>query len=188
MTDPAITGSDPADTADPDQNLAATAKAIITANRYLTIATTDEHGTPWASPVFFAADDNGIDFYWMSSPETRHSRALTTHPRVSLLIFDSTAAPLTGDALVMAATATQISGTDDTEAADLARALRIYPGPAERGGRPVDISHITGDSPSRMYRATAYEWYVQCPWGQGACLAHGHKYDHRIAVDLARAG
>jgi hypothetical protein len=28
---------------------------------------------------------------------------------------------------------------------------------------------------------------VQCPWGEGACVAHGKKYDHRIAVDLARA-
>ncbi|MBS2551178.1 pyridoxamine 5'-phosphate oxidase family protein [Catenulispora sp. NL8] len=181
MTEPDNTGPGQS-----GQNLAATAKAIITANRYLTIATTDEHSTPWASPVFFAADDNGTDFYWMSSPETRHSRALTTNPQVSLLIFDSTAAPLTGDALAMAATATQISGTDPQGPhGDLARALRIYPGPPERGGRPVDISQITGDSPYRMYRATAYEWYVQCPWGQGACLAHGHRYDHRIAVDLS---
>jgi hypothetical protein len=63
--------------------------------------------------------------------------------------------------------------------------LAVYPGAAERGGRPVSVEQVSGASPYRMYRATAREWFVQCPWGEGACVAHGLTYDHRIAVDLA---
>lgn len=164
-------------------DLAETAKTIIDTNIYMTVATVDEHGSPWASPVFYATAD-AVHFYWLSSPHTRHSQALTTHPQVSLLIFDSTAAPLTGDALAMTATATQLTPDNPTE---LTQALHTYPGPTERGGRPLTLDHITGDSPYRLYRATAHEWFVQCPWGDGACIAHGEKFDHRIAVDLARA-
>ncbi|WP_194919116.1 pyridoxamine 5'-phosphate oxidase family protein [Catenulispora rubra] len=164
-----------------DTDLAGIAQGIIDANVYVTIACVDEHGSPWASPVFYATGD-AVDFYWMSSPLTRHSQALAVRPEVSLLIFDSTAAPATGDALVMTAQAAQIAD-EDTEA--LARALAVYPGPAGRGGRPVRLEQVSGASPYRMYRATAREWFVQCPWGDGGCVAHGWKYDHRIAVDLA---
>ncbi|MEY9862555.1 nitroimidazol reductase NimA-like FMN-containing flavoprotein (pyridoxamine 5'-phosphate oxidase superfamily) [Catenulispora sp. GAS73] len=175
MTDP----MDPMDTADTD--LAGVARGIIEANVYVTIACVDEHGSAWASPVFYATDD-AVDFYWMSSPLTRHSRALAVRPEVSLLIFDSQVAPLTGDALVMTADAVQIADEDEQ---GLARALAVYPGAAERGGRPVRLEQVSGDSPYRMYRARAREWFVQCPWGDGGCVAHGWEYDHRIAVDLA---
>src|SRR5689334_12937195 len=102
-------------------DLVATAKAIVEANVYMTIATVDAQGSPWAAPVFYATAD-AIDFYWMSSPETRHSRALDARPEVSLLIFDSTAAPGTGDALAMTATATRLDPGDEDA---VARALRI---------------------------------------------------------------
>jgi hypothetical protein len=136
--------------------------------------------------VFYATAD-AVDFYWMSSPETRHSRALAAQPEVSLLIFDSTATPGTGDALAMTATAAALDPSDPGFEADVARALRIYPGPAGRGGRPVSAEQVGSASHYRLYRATAHSWSVQCPWGDGACVEHGLRYDHRIAVDLARA-
>jgi len=38
------------------QDLAALVRAIIDTNRYMVLATADQDGRPWASPVFFAAD------------------------------------------------------------------------------------------------------------------------------------
>ena len=36
-------------------DLAAHARALLNANRYLTLGTVDPDGRPWASPVYFAA-------------------------------------------------------------------------------------------------------------------------------------
>jgi pyridoxamine 5'-phosphate oxidase-like protein len=40
----------------------------------MTLATADERGRPWVSPVFYAVDGYR-DFYWISSPEVTHYRA-----------------------------------------------------------------------------------------------------------------
>jgi hypothetical protein len=37
-------------------DLDAVARAILDANRYMTLGTADAAGHPWVSPVFFAAD------------------------------------------------------------------------------------------------------------------------------------
>jgi len=50
----------------------ATARRIIDANRYLTLATADADGRPWATPVWFAPEGY-TDFIWVSRPSTRHS-------------------------------------------------------------------------------------------------------------------
>jgi hypothetical protein len=46
-------------------DLTAIVREVIDANRYMTIASADSSGDPWASPVYFAAGDYR-DFYWMS--------------------------------------------------------------------------------------------------------------------------
>jgi nitroimidazol reductase NimA-like FMN-containing flavoprotein (pyridoxamine 5'-phosphate oxidase superfamily) len=63
---------------------AAVARRVIDANRYLTLGTADRDGNPWVSPVWYAADHHG-EFLWLSSPEARHSRNLSSRPRVSLV-------------------------------------------------------------------------------------------------------
>ena len=45
------------------QDLASVARDIIDSNAYMTLATADENGRPWASPVWYAAE--GYEhFYW----------------------------------------------------------------------------------------------------------------------------
>jgi nitroimidazol reductase NimA-like FMN-containing flavoprotein (pyridoxamine 5'-phosphate oxidase superfamily) len=70
----------------------ATARAVIEANRYMTLGTADEDGVPWVSPVWFATADRR-DFFWVSSPEARHSRNLAARPELSIVIFDSQVQP-----------------------------------------------------------------------------------------------
>jgi hypothetical protein len=68
---------------------AVTARQIIDANYYLTLATADSAGTPWASPVWYAHEGHGT-FFWVSRPQARHSRNLTT--RATGLPFAATPA------------------------------------------------------------------------------------------------
>ena len=50
------------------------ARDVLLDNRFLTLATADAEGLPWASPVWFATRDCR-EIFWVSSPTARHSRA-----------------------------------------------------------------------------------------------------------------
>lgn len=127
-------------------NLESRAEAVIAANKYLTLATVDSDGRPWATPVYFTPDGHE-HFYWVSSPDARHSRNLAANPAVSIVIFDSTvpiggahAVYLTGEAHVV----------PDEELADRAR---FY------SGRLPELREFTEDelrapADMRLYRAT----------------------------------
>jgi nitroimidazol reductase NimA-like FMN-containing flavoprotein (pyridoxamine 5'-phosphate oxidase superfamily) len=60
--------------------LRAIARTIIDSSRYMTLGTADETGLPWVSPVWYAPAEYR-QFFWVSSPEARHSRNLMTRPR-----------------------------------------------------------------------------------------------------------
>jgi diguanylate cyclase (GGDEF)-like protein len=141
---------------------AAIARAIIDGNSYLVLGTADAGGSAWASPVWFATDD-GRDFYWVSSPQARHSRNLAVRPRLGIVIFDSTVPAGDGQAVYMSATAAELTGDDiDTGidvfargavAAGLATWTRADVVPPARhrasescGGRraPVRQEHVAG--------------------------------------------
>jgi hypothetical protein len=82
----------------------ALAKEIIHANRNMTHGTADENGLPWASPVWYAPAGYS-EFFWVSSPEARHSRNVTTRPQIGIVIFDSQAPIGTGRGVYMSAVA-----------------------------------------------------------------------------------
>ncbi|GAB3826056.1 pyridoxamine 5'-phosphate oxidase family protein [Kribbella italica] len=96
-----------------------TARRIIGANNYLTLATADRDGQPWASPVCYTPD-GGIDFYWVSHPDSRHSRNLAERPEVGIVIFDSQVPLFGAEAVYLTAYAEQVG------APDLARCAEIY--------------------------------------------------------------
>jgi uncharacterized pyridoxamine 5'-phosphate oxidase family protein len=160
-----------------EQDLAAIATAIVDANQYMTLATADAQGQPWASPVLFATADY-VEFYWLSAAETTHSRNLAQRPQISIVIFDSRAAEGSGQAVYLSAAAAQVP--DD----DLDRALAVYSG---RGlGPPYTREQLPGLAPYRLYRATAFELSILCPRGcTGECLRHGVLFDHRVQVHVA---
>ena len=85
-----------------------TPEEIIEAGRYMVLATADEQGVPWASPVWYAPEDHR-SFVWVSRTDTRHSRNLAVRPRLSIVIFDSTAPIGTGEGVYMDAVAEQLT-------------------------------------------------------------------------------
>jgi hypothetical protein len=64
------------------------ARPIIDENLYMTLATADESGLPWASPVYYASEEYRA-FYWVSAPEATHSRNVAVRRQASIVIFDS---------------------------------------------------------------------------------------------------
>jgi nitroimidazol reductase NimA-like FMN-containing flavoprotein (pyridoxamine 5'-phosphate oxidase superfamily) len=99
---------------------AAAAKQIIDAGRYLTLATADENGRPWVSPVGYASEDYR-EVLWVSSPAARHSRNLASRPEVAIVIFDSHQPLGAGQAVYLSARAEEL--LDDLE---LDRGIAIF--------------------------------------------------------------
>ena len=157
------------------QDFGAIAREIIDANLYMVLGTADEQGQPWVAPVYFAAAGYR-ELYWISSPEATHSRNIARRPGVSVVVFDSQAPVLTGQAVYMAAAAEQLAG------AEVERGLEVYPGRSEVGTMtPEDLQP---PNPYRMYRATVSRHWILCPRDSGPCVPHGLAFDHRAEVTL----
>jgi Pyridoxamine 5'-phosphate oxidase len=91
------------------RELAVLAREIIDANRYMTLATADGDGRPWASPVWYA-HQGYTDFLWVSRPEARHSRNLASRPELAIVIFDSTVPEGGAQAVYVEALAEELVG------------------------------------------------------------------------------
>jgi nitroimidazol reductase NimA-like FMN-containing flavoprotein (pyridoxamine 5'-phosphate oxidase superfamily) len=143
-----------------EQDLAAVARQLIDANRYMTLATADSDGNPWASPVWYA-HEGYTDFLWVSRPQARHSRNLASRPRLAIVIFDSTVPAGTGQAVYAEAVAEELDG------AELQRAIEAFSHQSEAHGagewREADV---TAPAPLRLYRARASEQFVLDPHDQ----------------------
>ena len=59
---------------------------LLTETRTLTLATLDPDGSPRATPLFFAPDDQA-DLYFLSSPDSPHSRNLARDPRAAVGVY-----------------------------------------------------------------------------------------------------
>ena len=143
---------------------AALAQEIIDANRYMTLATADVDGRPWAAPVWYA-HQGYADFFWVSRPGARHSRNVAGRPEVGIVIFDSTVPEGEGQAVYVEAVAEEVDG------AERERGIGIISRRSEAAGAgPWGVEDVSGPAPHRLYRARASEHFVL-----GA-------HDQRIAV------
>jgi len=71
-----------------EQDLESVTKNIIDSMMYMVLGTADASGQPWVSPVYFASAGYK-QFYWVSSPEAKHSQNIAVRSQVSIVIFDS---------------------------------------------------------------------------------------------------
>jgi pyridoxine/pyridoxamine 5'-phosphate oxidase len=131
------------------QDLGALARSIVDSNLYMTLATADAEGRPWASPVWFA--HRGYrDFLWVSRPEARHSRNLAVRPELALVLFDSTAAPEDVAAVYVEGRGEELEGRE------LERAIGIYSHRSEATGLAAwDATDVTGPARHRLYHLAA---------------------------------
>jgi nitroimidazol reductase NimA-like FMN-containing flavoprotein (pyridoxamine 5'-phosphate oxidase superfamily) len=141
------------------EELRTIARWIIDSNRYMTIATADETGLPWVSPVWYAPVQYR-NFLWVSSPQARHSRNLATRPHQAIVIFDSHQA---GDwrAVYMSAVGEELVGVDVDEGIDIfSRRSK------EQGLRRWTRDEVLPPARHRLYRATVSEHFVLDPRDQ----------------------
>jgi nitroimidazol reductase NimA-like FMN-containing flavoprotein (pyridoxamine 5'-phosphate oxidase superfamily) len=138
-------------------DLAAIARTIIDSNDYMVLATADEIGLPWASPVWYAPEEYR-ELFWVSSPEARHSRNLAARPELAIVIFDSTVAVGAGQGVYMSAVADQPSGED------LDRGIEIFSRRSEaQGAEAWARDQVVSPSHLRLYRATVSEHSILDP-------------------------
>ena len=123
------------------------ARRILETNRYVVLATVDAQGEPWATPVWFAHD--GLDvLLWVSPPESRHSQALATEPRLAVTVFDSGVEPGHGTAFYGRGRAAECPEDD------LADRVAVYSEQSvAQGIRPWTVADLSGDARLRLYVA-----------------------------------
>lgn len=141
------------------QDLGALARGIIDSNLYMTLATADEAGLPWASPVWYAVTDYR-EFFWVSSPGARHSRNIAVRPQVAIVIFDSRAQEGTAQAVYVSAVAEELAGED------LERGIGIFSRASAAAGGELSewrLVDVRAPAPYRLFRATASEHWVLDP-------------------------
>jgi nitroimidazol reductase NimA-like FMN-containing flavoprotein (pyridoxamine 5'-phosphate oxidase superfamily) len=134
-----------------EDDLGAVARSIIYRNRFMTLATADAEGLPWASPVWYAPKDPR-ELFWVSSPDARHSRNIEVRPQVAIVIFDS---HLAGgwESLYMSAVAEQVEEVDE--------AIGIYSTRSVAQGLPAwTRENVVPPGRHRMYRVLVSEHFV----------------------------
>jgi nitroimidazol reductase NimA-like FMN-containing flavoprotein (pyridoxamine 5'-phosphate oxidase superfamily) len=139
------------------------ARSIIDSNRYMTLATADERGSPWASPVWYAPVGYR-EFLWVSSPEARHSRNLAARAELAIVIFDSHQAG-GWNALYMTAVAEELSNVEGS--------IMSFSRHGEAQGlRAWTRDDVVPPARHRLYRAGVSELFVLDP------------HDRRIPVTI----
>lgn len=134
--------------------MAAEARRLIAENSYLTLASADADGRPWATPVWFAAD-RLESICWVSKPGARHSRNVAIRPDVSMVVFDSTVPVGSASALYVEAVAGEVA------AADLASVLEVFNRRGVEYGLPEwSPERVSGDGRFRLYRARVQRMFT----------------------------
>jgi nitroimidazol reductase NimA-like FMN-containing flavoprotein (pyridoxamine 5'-phosphate oxidase superfamily) len=148
------------------------ARTTLASNRFMVLGTVDPSGRPRVSPVWFSLVDLR-DAYWLSSPASHHSRNIEERPEVSIVVFDSSADPQTGQAVYLEATAGRVP--DEELAVACVEAFREVAD--ELSYTPESLR----DEPFVLYRArvTASEVHVR-----GRDFGDGSGADHRVPVVL----
>ena len=159
---------------DEREELASRARAVIDANKYMTLGTADPDGHPWVTPVYFTPDGY-TDFYWTSSPDARHSRNLADHPGLSIVIFNSQV-PIGGaQAVYVEARAELVPDAELDHCAGLfgSRFPELSRYSTAEQFRPPEVL--------RLYRARAIEHSILV---RGSDPVFGRGIDSRMTVEL----
>jgi nitroimidazol reductase NimA-like FMN-containing flavoprotein (pyridoxamine 5'-phosphate oxidase superfamily) len=133
---------------------AAIARAIIDANLYMVLGTADQAGRPWVSPVYYAPAAYR-EFFWVSSPDTTHSRNLEARGEVSIVIFDSSVSIGTGQGVYMSAAARELAGDERVEGIEMFSGRSLA-----HGGHEWTLADVQSPARLRLYRAIAADHYV----------------------------
>jgi len=150
------------------------ARRVIDDNHFMVLGTAQPDGTPRVSPVFYSHADYR-DFYWISSPDARHSRNVAAQPRVEIVIFNSQVVPGPDTAAVyLGATAAQVPDTE------LPAAVAVAFSSVRRGVRAYGVEELSGDAEVRLYQAAVQSIEIHV---RGSDPERGTGIDRRFPVE-----
>jgi general stress protein 26 len=145
---------------------------IVSRVRYAVIATVDENGQPWNTPVFVSVDTK-LNVFWDSRTDSQHSQNIQKNSRVFIVLFDSGAASngKTKQGVYIKATAEMVKGEENLN----------YYAKLRSKIKPIENAELefTGASPKRIYKATPDKL-----WVNDRIVADGKKIDVRSEVPL----
>ena len=144
---------------------------LLAANLYLVLGTADEHGRPWATPVFFARLD-ADRVCWVSGPDSRHSRNIAQRAEVAITVFDSTVDVGRGEAAYFDATA------GPAPASDIDAALRALNDRLPQA-KALSTSDLRPQGPMVVYVAELRHRYLLV---RGGNAEYGNELDMTVEV------
>lgn len=126
------------------------ARKIIKDNIYMTIATADENGTPWATPLFYAIDGS-YSFYFISQLASLHSENILKDPSVSFAIFDSHQKEGSGNGVQGSGKVYLLNESEIPEAMKWYKTTFIE----------MKMESFIGDAPYRFFKLITEHFYIQ---------------------------
>lgn len=121
------------------------AQTIIDNISYITVATVDENGQPWNTPVAGFHFDNESVLYWASWQDNQHSKNIRANGRVFIVIYDSTPPNQPTQGVYIQAEAYELNEEQEVMAAALVFKDDPY--------NPSDGKQYLGNKPRRIYKA-----------------------------------
>jgi hypothetical protein len=122
------------------------ARQVIDRIKYITIATVDQNGQPWNTPVASFRFDNDYIFYWASWTDNQHSKNIRSNGRAFIAIYDSTPVDdKPSDGVYIQAEAFELSDKQE-----VMRTALIFKGDPYN---PSDGKQYLGEYPRRIYKA-----------------------------------
>lgn len=121
------------------------AQAVLDSINYITVATADNDGTPWNTPVAGFHFDNDYTLYWASWQDNQHSKNIRVNSKAFVVIYDSTPADSKPSAGVyMLGKAYELA--NEQEAMQAALVFKDDP------YNPSDGKQYLGSYPRRIYK------------------------------------
>lgn len=151
----------------------------------MTLATADNDGLPWASPVEFVCDEV-LRFYWLSMVDARHSKNIRENPRAAFSIYDCTQTPAVNavQGLYGEGPVEELLSSDLEEHQPSISRWISWRDAARKTPRPQDAERPdNADSQWRFYRIDPTDLYALDP----AVLVDGRLTDSRVPVDLTES-
>jgi uncharacterized protein YhbP (UPF0306 family) len=157
----------------PDPRHLAQAQQILRTEQFLTLATVDRSGFPWASPLLYGYDA-GLTLYWSSAIASRHSVNLDeTQGRCAVTMFDSHASPGKITGLFLTGTGKLVPEDQVAQAME-----HLFDRMDQRPNRTA--TDYLGDSPRRFYQFQPSEI-----WITGDRVPVGNQLvDTKVALDI----
>jgi hypothetical protein len=136
------------------------------------LATVSSEGRPWNSPLYVAFDAT-LTFFWSSHKDAVHSMNIAANPQVLLVVFDSTAADQTGQAVYIRGMATELR-----DEASIKQGLECLANRKNQRAKP--LTDFIGANPRRVYAMVP-----EAMWTNVVKEVDGHYFDERVPIGLA---